>query len=44
MIGNADPAAKGENAAHPAETRFLTFDGLALTVKTGFADGKWWRP
>lgn len=42
VIGNPDPAATGPNAAHPAVARFETFDGLVLTVKTGFRDGKWW--
>lgn len=42
VIGNPDPAATGPNAAHPAVAQFETFDGLLLTVKTGFRDGKWW--
>lgn len=42
VIGNPDPAATGPNAAHPAVAQFETFDGLIVTVKTGFRDGKWW--
>jgi len=42
VIGNPDPAATGPNAAHPTVTQFETFDGLIVTVKTGFRDGKWW--
>lgn len=42
IIGNPDPAATGPDAAHPTVTRFETFDGLVLTVKTGFRDEKWW--
>ncbi|MBX3388584.1 MAG: DUF4340 domain-containing protein [Phycisphaeraceae bacterium] len=42
VIGNPDPAATGPNAAHPVVAQFETFDGLVVTVKTGFRDGKWW--
>lgn len=42
VIGNPDPAAAGPNAAHPAVAQFETFEGLVVTVKTGFRDGKWW--
>ncbi|MGH7242540.1 MAG: DUF4340 domain-containing protein [Phycisphaerales bacterium] len=42
VIGNPDPAATGPNAAHPTVTQFETFDGLVVTVKTGFRDNKWW--
>ncbi|MBX3380629.1 MAG: DUF4340 domain-containing protein [Phycisphaeraceae bacterium] len=42
VIGNPDPEATGPNAAHPAIAQFETFDGLLVTVKTGFRDGKWW--
>lgn len=49
IIGNPDPkvlaetdASKKDNQAHPTTTRFVTFDGLVVTVKTGFHDTKWW--
>lgn len=42
VIGNPDPQASGPDAAHPTNTQFETFDGLIVTVKTGFRDGKWW--
>lgn len=42
VIGNPDPAATGPGAAHPTVTTFETFDGLVLTIKTGFRDDKWW--
>ena len=49
IIGNPDPqvlaetdASKKDNQAHPAVTQFVTFDGLVVTVKTGFHDAKWW--
>lgn len=42
VIGTPDSSATGENAARPAVAQFATFDGLLLTVKTGFHDGRWW--
>ncbi|MBY0113484.1 MAG: DUF4340 domain-containing protein [Phycisphaerales bacterium] len=49
IIGNPDPkvlaetdASKKDNQAHPTTTQFVTFDGLVVTVKTGFHDAKWW--
>lgn len=49
VIGNPDPqvlaetdASKKDNQAHPATAQFVTFDGLVVTVKTGFDNAKWW--
>lgn len=42
VIGTPDSSVTGENAARPAVAQFATFDGLLVTVKTGFYDGRWW--
>ncbi len=49
VIGTPDPQvqaqtdpSKRDNQAHPTVTQFVTFDGLVVTVKTGFHDAKWW--
>ncbi|MBS0187310.1 MAG: DUF4340 domain-containing protein [Planctomycetes bacterium] len=41
VIGGADSGA-GPDGAHPATATIETFDGLVVTIKTGFRDGKWW--
>jgi hypothetical protein len=49
VIGTPDPQvqaqtdpSKKDNQAHPTVTQFVTFDGLVVTVKTGFDNAKWW--
>lgn len=41
VLAQSDPNKK-DNQAHPTVTQFATFDGLVVTVKTGFDNGKWW--
>lgn len=41
VLAQTDPTKK-DNQAHPTSTQFVTFDGLVVTVKTGFHDAKWW--